>query len=282
MGYAHALLAAGALASAAAGAAETDTLVERINEYRSSPQTCEGRQTPAAGPVALQPVLARAGLPSKGDALRNALKRAGYNAAQIQAIVVSGPDNARDAVAHLKQRYCRALLSAQFADIGISREGNTWRIVLARPLLPPDLGDWRKAGKEILKLTNAARAQARTCGEQRFRSAAPLDWNDKLAAAALAHSRDMANHNYFSHTGKDGRSVRERAVGEGYSWSRVGENIATGQGSPEQVVASWLTSPQHCANIMQPDFTEMGAAYLVNAKSDTTIYWTQVFGRPRR
>jgi uncharacterized protein YkwD len=282
MRYAHALLVAGALASLTAGAAETDRLVQLINEYRSSPQMCEGRQTAAVGALAAQPALARAELPSKADALQNTLKRAGYNAAQIQLIVVSGPNNIRDAMALLKQRYCRALLSPQFADAGISRNGNTWRVVLARPLLSPDLGDWRKAGKEILDLTNAARAQPRTCGERRFRAAAPLTWNEKLAAAAVTHSRDMATHNFFSHTGKDARTVRDRAVREGYAWRRVGENIATGQGSPEQVVAGWLTSPQHCGNIMEPAFAEMGAAYFVNAKSDTAIYWTQVFGTARR
>jgi uncharacterized protein YkwD len=282
MGYARALLLAGALASLTAGAAETDRLIELINEYRSSPQMCEGRQTDAVGALAGQTALARPELPSKADALQNALKRAGYNASRFQLIVVSGPDNPRDAMALLGQRYCRALLSPQFADIGISRNGNTWRVVLARPLLSPDLGDWRKAGKKILDLTNAARAQPRTCGDRRFGSAAPLQWNEKLAAAALEHSQDMATHNFFSHTGKDARTVRDRAVRKGYSWRRVGENIATGQGAPRQVVAGWLTSPQHCANIMEPGFAEMGAAYFVNAKSDTAIYWTQVFGTARR
>jgi uncharacterized protein YkwD len=282
MGYALAMLVVGTLASAAAGAAETDKLVELINEYRRSPQMCEGKQTAPVGPLAPQPVLARAEIPSKGDALRNALKRSGYNAAQIQSIVVSGPGNPRDALALLRQRYCRALLSPQFADIGISRDGSTWRVVLARPLFSPDLGDWRNAGKEILKLTNAARAQPRTCGERRLGPAAPLQWNEKLAGAALTHSRDMATHNYFSHDGRNGQTVGDRAAREKYSWRRIGENIATGQGSPEHVVAGWLTSPQHCANIMEPQFSEMGAAYFVNANSDTVIYWTQVLGRARR
>ena len=172
-------------------------------------------------------------------------------------------------------------MSPQFSDIGISREGNTWRIVLARPLLSPELRDWREAGKEILKLSNAVRTQARTCGARHFSPAPPLRWNEKLAAAALAHSRDMATRNYFSHVGQDGSAVGDRAAREGYRWSRIGENIATGQGSPEQVVAGWLASPHHCANIMEPGFTEMGAAYFVNPKSDTIIYWSQVFGTPR-
>jgi uncharacterized protein YkwD len=276
------MLLAGALASANAGGAETDKLVELINEYRSSPQVCDGRQTPALGPLAPQPVLSHREIASRLDSVQDALKRAGYAAAQVQAIVLTGPASAKDALALLKQRYCRALLSPQFADIGIFREGNTWRIVLARPLLSRALPDWREAGKEILKRTNTARAQPRTCGDRRFGSAPPLKWNEKLAAAALAHSRDMATQNYFSHVEKNRSSVGDRATREGYKWRLIGENIATGQASAEQVVSGWLSSPHHCANIMEPGFADMGAAYFVNPNSDTVIYWTQVFGTPRK
>jgi len=158
-----------------------------------------------------------------------------------------------------------------------TRGGSAWHLAVAQ-----DPGDWRRTGQEILDLTNAARAQPRVCGKRRFRAAPPLRWNEKLAAAALVHSRDMASRNYFSHTGKDGRTVGERASREGYPWRYVGENIATGQGSPEQIVATWLRSPEHCTNIMYPAFTEMGAAYVATPKSDTLVYSTQVFGSTRR
>lgn len=163
-----------------------------------------------------------------------------------------------------------------------SPDRNAWHIVVTQPQLARDLADWRHTGEEILKLTNAARAQPRSCGRRRFRAAPPLRWNDKLAAAALVHSRDMAARDYFSHTGKDGRTVGDRASREGYSWGQIGENLATGQGSPEQIVATWLASPEHCANIMFPTFTEMGAAYVSSPKSDTLVYSTQVFGTTRR
>ena len=59
----------------------------------------------------------------------------------------------------------------------------------------------------------------------------------------------------------------------------VGENIAAGQGEPADVVAGWLASPGHCANIMSPDFAEMGAAYALRPGSTRAIWWTQTFGR---
>lgn len=254
-------------------------LTALINDYRGAPQSCDGKRTAPAGPLAPDPVLARVQIGS-GAQLQDALKGAGYQAAQAQALSVSGPTNTRAAFAFIKQRYCRALLNPRYAQIGVSRDGGTWRIVLARPVLSPELGEWRAAGEEILRLTNAARAEPRTCGSERVPAAPPVEWNAKLAAAALAHSSDMANRNYFRHAGKGGSQVGDRAARAGYTWRRVGENIAAGQGSAKQVVSAWLSSPGHCVNIMNRNFAEMGAAYVVNPDSDTTIYWTQVFGTP--
>ena len=274
------LAAFAGLTAGMASAQEESELATLINAYRDSSQTCEGRQTAASGPLAPDHVLARVQITAGGQ-LDDALKGAGYQAARAQAITLAGPTNPAAAMALIKQRYCRSLLSPRFAEIGVSRDGNTWRIVLARPLLSADLGEWREAGREILRLTNAARAEPRTCGERQFSAAPPLAWNATLASAALAHSRDMANRNYRRHAGKDGSQVGGRVSREGYDWRRVGENIATGQGSPRQVMSAWLSSPHHCANIMHARFAEMGAAYAVNADSDTTIYWTQAFATPR-
>lgn len=273
-------LCAAALIAGPAFAQERSELVDLINAYRTAPQTCDGRRAPAAGPLAPDAALASVRIGSGGD-VRSALKARGYLAARALAIRVSGPATPSEAMRFMQQRYCRSLLSSQYAEIGISRDKDTWHIVLAQPLLASNLGDWREAGKEILRLTNAARAEPRTCGGRRFEAAPPLAWTTELAAAALVHSRDMANRNYFDHRGKDGSHVGGRATREGYVWRRVGENIAAGQGSPEQVVSGWLSSPHHCGNVMNPDFAEMGAAFAMNPASDNTIYWTQVFGTPR-
>jgi uncharacterized protein YkwD len=262
-------------------AQETDKLVELINRYRSSPQQCEGERAQAGGPLAPHARLARVEVGSSSGTLSNELRRVGYPAARSQFVVLGGPQSAQAAMSLLTKRYCKVLTSGGFADIGVSRQGTTWRIVFAQPLLSPDLGDWRAAGKSVLELVNAARSEPRTCGNRRFQPAEPLTWESKLAATAHAHSRDMANRDYFAHRGRGGSQVGERALRHGYEWRRIGENIATGQGSPEQVVASWLASPRHCANIMESGFSEMGAAFAVNSDSRTIIYWTQVLAKPR-
>ncbi|MBS7456934.1 CAP domain-containing protein [Coralloluteibacterium stylophorae] len=269
-----------AVAAPSAPAAEADTLVERVNDYRAQARQCEGREREPAGPLAPDPRLAEVDL-AGGGSIREALRAVGYNAAAAQTIAIAGPDDAASAMDLVRQRYCAPLMDPQFAEIGAAHDGARWQIVLARPLLSEDLGDWQEAGRAVLEQVNAARAQARSCGGRHFDAAGPLTWDAALAEAALAHSRGMAERNVFSHRGGDGSEVGARATRAGYAWRHVGENIAAGQGAPEQVVAGWLSSPGHCANIMDPQFTEMGAAYATDPDSDAVSYWTQVFGAPR-
>jgi uncharacterized protein YkwD len=274
------LLACSAAFAAALRPKPADELVALINDYRSAHRFCDGKTVPAAGPLAPDPQLAGLRLDRDAD-LQALLKKAGYRAARAQAIVVSGPRDAQAAMTLLRTKYCEPISSAQFAQVGVARDGNTWRLVLGQPLLSPGLGDWREAGNEILGLTNQARAVPRVCGSRSFAAASPLAWDGRLARAALAHSQEMARRNYFSHTGKDGAKVAARAEQAGYAWRGIGENLAAGQGTPALAVAGWLASPTHCANIMNAGFSQMGAAYAVNFDSDTGIYWTQVFGTPQ-
>jgi uncharacterized protein YkwD len=135
--------------------------------------------------------------------------------------------------------------------------------------------------RALLNRVNEARSQPRQCGDQDFDAAEPLSWNCKLEDAARAHSEAMAELEFFSHTGPEGDQTGERLNARGYSWSAVGENIASGQNSVDQVVDGWLSSPGHCANIMSADFTEMGAAKIEAPGSQYSPFWTQVFARPR-
>lgn len=150
---------------------------------------------------------------------------------------------------------------------------------------PPVSGNCALSAEEqsMLNAVNAARAQARLCGSTSYPATAALAWSCELEATATGHSMDMANNNFFSHTGSDGSSVGTRATRAGYTWSAVGENIAAGVplSSVSAVVEAWLTSPGHCANIMRSTYTEFGAAKFSNSSSTYNAYWTQVFGRPR-
>ncbi|HEV2610111.1 MAG TPA: CAP domain-containing protein [Noviherbaspirillum sp.] len=268
------------LFSASAQAAPDDELLAMINAYRASPQKCKDTAPEPLPPLVAEPSLARLKV-ERGDKLMEALRTSGYQAARAEVLTLSGPSNARDAMNFAVKSDCRLLLSKRYSAAGVSRQGNQWQIVLAQPLLSADLGDWQKAGREVLSLVNAARARERSCGAKKFKPAPALRWNATLAATALKHSRDMAKYDYFGHEGRDGSTAGPRATREGYAWRMVGENVAAGQGSAKQVVEGWLSSPGHCVNIMNGEFKEMGAAYAINAQSKATIYWTQVFGTPR-
>lgn len=137
------------------------------------------------------------------------------------------------------------------------------------------------ADKALLSAVNAARVQARACGTANYPAAAALSWQCTLEDVAFAHSRDMGDVNFFSHTGSDGLQVADRVTNAGYDWSAVGENIAAGQPDIDSVMTAWLDSPGHCANLMQPVYTEFGAASYTVSGSDYPIYWTQVFATPR-
>jgi len=160
-----------------------------------------------------------------------------------------------------------------FLDFPVTVSGTT-----PAPTPVPAPGTGLSATEQrILDLTNQARATARTCGATRYPAAAPLSWNANLATAARGHAADMATNNYFSHTSQDGRTFDVRIMNAGYvGYSSVGENIAAGQPTPDAVVAGWLTSPGHCANIMNARFKELGVG--VGNGGSYGTYWVQDFG----
>ncbi|SDS58214.1 Uncharacterized conserved protein YkwD, contains CAP (CSP/antigen 5/PR1) domain [Halopseudomonas xinjiangensis] len=258
---------------------DSEQLAQLVNQYRESGPSCNGANRADAAPLSPNEKLAQVNLEA-GTSWQKALGDAGYQAAQIQALQVSGPTDPKSAMDALRSGYCELLLDGSYSDIGVKRDGRTWQVVLAQPLVADDMGDWRAEGKAVLEAVNEARSSARQCGDRSFEAAPPLEWSDKLGEAALAHSRDMAERGYFSHSSPEGEQVSDRAAEQGYRFRQIGENIGFGQSTPDQVVEGWLLSPGHCANIMKADYTEMGAAYALK-RADNTIMWTQVLGRPR-
>lgn len=118
------------------------------------------------------------------------------------------------------------------------------------------------------------------CGALAMPAAPPLGWDGRLFGAAVAHARDMATRNYFSHTGLDGRAVAQRVSAEGYDWRSVGENLAAGERTIDGVIAGWLSSPGHCSNLMSRDFAAFGVSCVQREGSAYGHYWTMVLARP--
>jgi uncharacterized protein YkwD len=116
--------------------------------------------------------------------------------------------------------------------------------------------------------------------EQRAsRGLAPLRWNEDMARVARLHSENMARYKFFSHQGRDGSQVSNRANAiASRTWYSIGENIALNNGfrkPVEMACQQWMTSPGHRQNILDTRWTEsgIGAAFA----PDGTFYITQVF-----
>ena len=109
----------------------------------------------------------------------------------------------------------------------------------------------------------------------------------KLTEAARAHSKEMIDENYFSHTSKNGQTPDARLKRVGYDWRAYGENIAWGSGSystPESTLDRWMKSPGHRKNIVNGQFREIGVGSVsgnFKGAGGATIY-TVDFGIRRR
>jgi uncharacterized protein YkwD len=135
--------------------------------------------------------------------------------------------------------------------------------------------------RRVLDLVNAAREKSRRCGGERFDAVPPWKLSQTLTEVASLHALDMARHRSLDHRGSDGSQPGERVTRAGYAWRATGENIAAGQPDAESVVASWLGSAGHCTNIMRPQYTEMGVAFVHVPTEEPDTYWTQVFAAPQ-
>ena len=256
-------------------------LYTAINRLRAGEGNCAvAEQLPPLKPQAALERVARD--LSRGDKLEPSLKAAGYRATRSNALWFKGDGVGAQVAGMLaKPSYCRQLQDAATTEIGIYLDARQVWIVLAAPFAPLVGVSEQTAGQRVLGLVNQARATPRYCGDTAFKAARPVRWNDTLAGVSRLHAGGQARYTFFSHSGRDGSDPAQRVERAGYRYRATGENIAAGQMQPEDAMAAWIKSPEHCANLMNPAFTEMGAAYAVDPGSDMGVYWTQAFGLPR-
>jgi uncharacterized protein YkwD len=121
----------------------------------------------------------------------------------------------------------------------------------------------------VLQLTNA---------ERQTRGLAPLALSSKLSDAALNYSQVLASGTCFEHTCGEVPNFADRISQAGYTgWTTIAENIAYGYPTADAVVAGWMGSAGHRANMLSPTFSELGVGVVTDGSSGTS-YWTQEFG----
>ena len=99
--------------------------------------------------------------------------------------------------------------------------------------------------------------------------------DSKISDVARVKSKDMADLNYFDHYSPTYGMANNMLLRFGITYSFWGENIASGQDTPEIVVHEWMNSPTHRANILSQNFTFIGVGYYLD--TDGTPFWTQLF-----
>ena len=230
-----------------------------------------------------------------------------------QGLRVTGSDEAL--IQRLRLAACRGVSSRDLREVGVYHRGSdTWLVLAststawspapvayatpasasraaptARPSVsaPPPASPGRLSSatpgmaSRALELINEARSRGARCGAQSFGPAPPLTLSGTLAGVALGHASDMAVHDYFEHQDRSGQSPADRVRAAGYHETLVGENIAYGPQSVEEVVQGWLASPGHCENIMDPRFAEMGIGLAPGQASRRGLFWVQLLAEPR-
>jgi uncharacterized protein YkwD len=235
----------------------------------------------AAAPLYHSVVLDRAAEQwAGGKTLSAAARNSGYAADAVAGLRLSGAES--DLVGALRRASCRIVSNRDLQDIGVYHRGSEYWLVLASRSAPtPDRSQAAALSARALQLVNRARASGTRCGQRAFAPASPVTLSATLATVAFGHAADMAEHDYFEHQDLSGRSPAQRVRDGGYQETLVGENIAYGPKSIEEVVQGWLDSPDHCENIMDPRFAQMGIAYAPGRLSRHGLFWVQLLATPR-
>jgi uncharacterized protein YkwD len=152
-------------------------------------------------------------------------------------------------------------------------------VVVAMALCAPaGAGTMSEIEQQALALINGYRAEA---------GCPPLEPQAQLIDAAQGHARAMATKDFFSHSSKNGTKFGSRIRASGFKGRKLAENIAAGQSSASEVVATWMNSKGHQKNILTCSLTHtgIGMAYqpddevLPGQSHPLRYYWVQDFGK---
>jgi uncharacterized protein YkwD len=269
------------------GTSWQDEWLTRFNLERARVGAPPFRLLPVLAQVAQQQAeeMARSGRrlrsPS-GVVVSERLRQAGYTAHDWREDFAVAEEDS-DVIVHRKAS-SRVALDGRFRDLGVGaaeadgvilyvvlfgeHEGDYFASVTAR------LADRARNAAEMLRRVNDVRRRA---------GLLPLARNPCLDRVSQEHAEDMLTRAYFGHRTPEGLGPSERARADGYR-PGIGENLVEQRFSAEDALESWLNSPDHRRNILDPDSREMGLGLAVGAGYDSApgayrVIWVQSFGR---
>ena len=134
----------------------------------------------------------------------------------------------------------------------------------------PELPDDSQTDTDADNVSTYAAKVAELVNVERAKAGLPALTLD-AAASQAAQVRAAEIRTSFSHTRPSGKNCFTALAEAGVNYRAAGENIASGQKTPEEVVTAWMNSEGHRKNILSPNFTGIGVGYLEGN------YWTQFF-----
>lgn len=152
----------------------------------------------------------------------------------------------------------------------------------------PEITGWPPSSNrlelEAIELINQRRAQGANCGTMgQFNPTDPLRNDSDIQCAARYHALWMGQNDELTHDspgGALGSDFAQRLGSTDYGGWPVGENVAAGYNTAEQVVAGWMSSDGHCANIMEPSAEEIGVGFYHETTSFMGYFWSMTTGVP--
>jgi uncharacterized protein YkwD len=221
-----------------------------------------------------------------GEQLLEATEAAGYAADELSQVVAGGEADPAEVVRQWRERGSDAwkdVLGAAHRDLGVgavgAEDGGLYVLIFARSAedafvtRTAGLHDLARVRAELLASVNRERARAKR---------PPLRGSTVLDRIAQSYADDMLARGFYGHLSPEHGDVSARARAGGYSASRLGENLAKGQTSVDEVMDGWMHSPEHRENIVNPWYTEAGFGLAMGkTREGSRAIWVQVFGRPR-
>jgi uncharacterized protein YkwD len=268
----------GAFVSSAPARADALADVQLLRE-----SGCGGQEAAAAPLRHIQRLDRTAERWAAGYPIGTSAERAAYAAERLKGVHVTGTEAATLQI--LRRTSCVTLMSRNLSDVGVYRRGLDSWLVLGSSHDESPHAPLAAFAPRVLELVNEVRAKGTSCGARAFGPVGPVRRSATLDQVAYGHANDMAQHVYFEHQDLAGRTPADRVRAVGYPERLVGENIAYGLDTPEEVVRGWLDSVGHCENIMDPRFVEMGIGHAVGPApqrdSGRGLYWVQVLADPK-
>lgn len=168
-------------------------------------------------------------------------------------------------------RIARGAMRACSRACGVAAAALAVMAIASADARPPGAYDHDEANAIIARV-NDARAGA---------GLRPLMRDGALTRAAERHARGIAAAGALAHIAHDGSGPDTRAAAAGYAgWDVIAENLATARGAPDAqaILAAWMASASHRANVLAPDVRDAGAACYVTGGARGRSWCVLEFG----